>query len=127
MQLRKDIPEIYKWDINLFKTNEEIEQVISYIEELTNKAPSYYGKFNNPDVFFDFFYSDLKKTIKIHQLYFYVSNMQSIDGADIEIKKLIQRLEFVETKHEQAYSFVGAQMSKLPTKYLKELLLDPRA
>lgn len=127
MQLRKDIPDIYKWDIGLFKTKEEIEQAISYIEELTNKAPSYYGKFKNPDVFFDFFYSDLDKTIKIHQLYFYVSNMQSIDGADIEIKKLIQRLEFVETKHEQAYSFVGAQMSKLPIKYLKELLLDPRA
>ncbi len=127
MQLRKDIPEQYKWDIGLFKSQEEIEQVLSYIEKLTNKAPSYYGKFNNPDVFFDFFYSDLDKTIKIYQLYHYVGNMQSIDGADIEIKKLLQRIEIAETKHEQAYSFVGAQMSKLPTKYLKELLLDPRA
>lgn len=127
MQLRKDIPEKYKWDIGLFKTDDEIESALKLIEELTNKAPQYYGKFNNPDVFFDFFYSDIEKNIKINQLYHYVGNMQSIDGSDVKIKKLIQRIEILSAKNEQAYSFVNPQLSKLPIKYLKELLLDPRA
>ena len=127
MQLRKDIPEKYKWDIGIFKTNKEIEDTLALIENLTNKAKNYYGKFNNPDVFFDYFYLDIDKTIKINQLYHYVGNMQSIDGADIEIKKLIQRIEILIAKNEQAYSFVEPQMSKLSTKYLKSLLLDPRS
>lgn len=127
MQLRKDIPEKYKWDIGLFKTDEEIENVLKLIEELTNKAPQYYGKFNNPEVFFDFFYTDIEKNIKINQLYHYVGNMQSIDGSDVKIKKLLQRIEILSAKNEQAYSFVNPQLSKLSTKYLKELLLDPRS
>ena len=127
MQQRKDIPEKYKWNTDLFKTNEEIENTLKLIEDQTNKVKNYYGKFNNPDVFFDYFYSDLNNSIKIHQLFHHVWNTQSIDGSDIEIKKLIQRIEILEAKNEQASSFVNAQLSKLPTKYLQQLLLDPRA
>lgn len=127
MKLRKDIPEEFKWDIGLFKTNEEIENTLKLIEESTNEAKKYYGKFNDKEVFFDYFYSNLDKSILIQQLYFYVSNNLSVDGDNTEIKKLIQRIEILATKNEQAYSFVSPQLSKLPTKYLKELLLDPRS
>ena len=127
MQLRKDIPEIYKWDIGLFKTEEEIEKALKVIEESTENANKYYGKFNNKDIFFDYFYSNLDTYILTHKLYHYVGNMQSIDGADINMKKLVQRIEVLSTKNQQAYSFVDPQLSKLSTKYLKELLLDPRS
>lgn len=127
MELRKNIPEEFKWNIGLFKTNEEIEHVINLIEESTKEANKYYGKFNDKEVFFDYFYSNLDKTILIQQLYFYVSNNLSVDGDNTEIKKLIQRIEIVATKNEQAYSFVSPQLSKLSTKYLNELLLDPRS
>lgn len=127
MKLRKDIPEEYKWDIELFKTNEEIEKVLNLIEESTNEAQKYYGKFKDKEMFFDYFHSNVDRTILIQQLYFYVSNNLSVDGDNTEIKKLIQRIEILATKNEQAYSFVGPQLSKLPIKYLNELLLDPRS
>lgn len=127
MQLRKDIPEEFKWDIGLFKTQEEIEKALKTIEESTLNAKKYYGKFNDKEMFFDYFYSNIDKNILISQLYHYVGNMQSIDGANTDIKKLIQRIEILSTKNEQAYSYVNPQLSKLSTKYLKELLLDPRS
>lgn len=127
MKLRKDIPEQYKWDIGLFKTNEEIENALKTIEKLTSLAPNYYGKFSNPEVFFDYFYGHINETILVNQLYHYVGNMQSIDGANIEIKKLLQRIEILASKYEQAYSFVSPQMNKLSIKYLKSLLKDPRS
>lgn len=127
MQLRKDVPEKYKWDIELFKNKEEIEYALKTIEKLTNLAPKYYGKFNDKEVFFDYFYGNIEDNILIHKLYHYVGNMQSIDGANIEIKKLIQRIDILISKHQQAYSFVEPQMNKLSTKYLKELLKDERS
>lgn len=127
MQLRNEIPEEFKWDIGLFKTEEEINVALNAIEESTNEAKKFYGKFNDKDMFFDYFYSNLNKTILIQQLYFYVSNMQSIDGSNTTIKKLIQRIEILATKNEQAYSYVEPQLMKLSTKYLNELLLDPRS
>ena len=68
MQLRKDIPEIYKWDIGLFKTEEEIEKALKVIEESTENANKYYGKFNNKDIFFDYFYSNLDTYILTHKV-----------------------------------------------------------
>ena len=127
MQLRSEVPEQYKWDIGLFKTEEEIENALKIMEESTDKASKYYGKFNDPEVFFDFFYSNKNDNILMHKLYHYVGNMQSIDGANVEIKKLIQRIEILLAKNEKAYSFVNPQMNKLSVKYLKSLLNDPRS
>ena len=41
MQLRKDIPAKYKWDIGLFKTQEEIEEALKLIEQSTLEAKKY--------------------------------------------------------------------------------------
>ena len=59
MKLRSEIPEQYKWDIGLFKNKEEIERVLSHFEYFTNDVKKYYGKFNDPEVFFDYFYRDI--------------------------------------------------------------------
>ena len=57
------------------------------------------GKFNNPDMFFSYFFDNIEQNILIQKLYHYVSNMQSINGTDIEIKKLIQRIEILAVKN----------------------------
>ena len=63
MKLRNEIPEKYKWDIDLFKTQEEIENVIKSVEFLTEDVKKYYGNFNNPDMFFDYYFNNLEKII----------------------------------------------------------------
>jgi len=127
MQTRNEIQEKYKWNIDSFKSQDEIENALKTIEKLTADAPKYYGKFKNPDMFFSYFFDNIEQNILIQKLYHYVSNMQSINGTDIEIKKLIQRIEVLAVKNEQAYSYVDPQLSKLSIKYLKSLLLDPRS
>ena len=127
MKLRSEIPEQYKWDIGLFKNKEEIERVLSHFEYFTNDVKKYYGKFNDPEVFFDYFYRDIEKTKEIYKLYHYIGNMLSINGSDPEMKKLEERIEILSAKQSKAFSFVGPQMSKLSIKYLKNLLKDPRS
>ena len=104
MQLRKDIPENYKWDIELFSTEEEIEKALKIIEQSTHNAKKYYNKFNDKEYFFDYFYSNMDTYCLINKLYHYIGNMQSIDGSDVKIKKLVQRVEVLITKNQQAYS-----------------------
>lgn len=127
MKLRKEIPEQYKWDIELFKTKEEIEEALKAFERLTNSANKYYGKFNDPNVFFDYYYEHQKDSLLVSQLYFYVGNMLSVEGSNVEMKKLMERLEVLSAKNSKAYSYVSPQQSKLSTTYLKSLLADTRA
>lgn len=127
MKDRNEILDNYKWDINSFKTEEEINHALNIYEEMTNDAQKYYGKFTNPDMFFAYFYDNLKENILVSNLYHYAMNMQSIDGNNTEIKKLIEKLDIIAAKNSKAYSYVEPQLSKLSTKYLKQLLLDPRS
>ena len=127
MKLRSEIPEQFKWDIELFKTDEEIENVFKVFENLINKSKAYYGKFHNPDVFFEYFLGNLDDTILIQQFWFYLSNMQSVEGSNNKIRKLIERMEVLSSKYDKAYSFVEPQLSNLKKDYLLSLLKDERA
>ena len=127
MKLRNEIPEKYKWDIDLFKTQEEIENVIKSVEFLTEDVKKYYGKFNNPDMFFDYYFNNLEKIINLQKLYHYIGNSLSVDGANAELKKLSERVQIAIAKYDKAAYFVTPQISKLNTNYLKSLLNDPRA
>lgn len=127
MKLRSEIPNELKWDINLFNNKEEIEKILKHFEFFIEDVKKYNGKFNNPDMFFDFYFKNLNKSIEINHLYHYVGNMLSVDGTNVELKKLEERIEILAAKQSKAYSFVEPQLYKLSTKYLKELLNDPRA
>lgn len=127
MKKRSEIEEKYKWDLELFKTEEEIEQVFNAFEYLTNETPKYYGKFNDKDKFFEYHTKFRKENILIGQFMFYISNLYSTDSSDTNTLKLIDRFTVAETKLSQASSFVDPQIDDLPDEYLQELLLDPRA
>ena len=127
MKLRSEIPNELKWDINLFNNKEEINRVLTHFEFFIEDVKKYNGKFNNPDMFFDFYFKNLNKSIEINHLYHYIGNMLSVDGTNVEFKKLEERIEILAAKQSKAYSFVEPQLYKLNTKYLKELLKDPRA
>lgn len=127
MKLRNEIPEKYKWDINIYKNPEEIENVIKSISYLTEDVKNYYGKFNNPDMFFEYSLKNAKTLIEIEKLCHYIGNSLSVDGSNTEMKKLSERVSIEFAKYDKAAYFVNPQISKLSTKYLKELLNDPRS
>jgi len=55
MKKRNQIDEKFKWDLDMFKNDEEIEQVFKTFDYLTKTLPSYYGKFADKDKFFEYF------------------------------------------------------------------------
>lgn len=127
MKSRNQVDEKYKWTIEGFETEDKINAVFDIIDEMIEKAPYYYGKLNNKDVFFDYFLSNKEKLVKIQQLGCYIYNTISVDNSNTDILKLDQRYSNAMTKYDKAYSFISSQLSDLPDEYLNELLLDPRA
>ncbi len=127
MKNRNNIDEKYKWDIGLFKTDEEIESVFKAISYLIQEQPKYKGQFNNPDKFFEFEERFKKEEILISKFDFYLSNSYNIDNSDPKILELISRFEIAMSKLNRETSFVSPQIANLDKKYLTNLLLDPRA
>ncbi len=127
MKKRSQIEEKFKWDIGLFKTEQEIEDVFKAIEQLTKIIPTYYGKFNDKEKFFEYQTKFKKEFLLIYKLSFYIGNTLAVDNSNTTILKLSDRFNFAMQKLNQATSFVDPQIDDLDEEYLKSLLLDERA
>ena len=126
MKKRSQIDEKYKWDIGLFKTDKEIEEAFNAFEFLTKEIPTYYGKFNDKDKFFEFHTKYKKENLLIDKLGFYISNLYNVDSSNTNVLKLYDRFSNAYTKLSQASSFVDPQIDDLDDEYLLSLLADER-
>lgn len=127
MKSRKQIDEKYKWDLELFKTQEEIDKVFNDMEYLTKVLPEYNNKFANKEKFFEYHTKFKKQNQNIENLAFYISNTLNVDNSNVEILKLKQRFEIAYSKLNKAISFVSPQIDDLPNEYLESLLKDSRS
>ena len=64
-------------------------------------------------MFFDYFIGNQQDLILIQKLWFYLGNMQSVEGSNNQIKKLIERMETLSSRCDKAYSFAEPQIKKL--------------
>jgi len=127
MKKRNQIDEKFKWDLDMFKNDEEIEQVFKTFDYLTKTLPSYYGKFADKDKFFEYFTKYKNEKLLTEKLGFYIGNLECVDSADTKILKLADRYTVAYTKLNQATSFVSPQLDELSDEYLNELLTDNRS
>lgn len=127
MKLRSQIDDKYKWDIGIFKTEEEINSAFEDLKFLTNELPKYNGQFTNKDKFFEFYTKYKPQFINIYKLSFFISNTMNTDVSNIEMQKLNQQFDILYSKYAKATSFVSPQIMDLDEEYLLELLQDPRS
>ncbi len=128
MKDRSEILDEFKWDMGLFKSKDEIEHAFKCLEELTNEVKNYYGKFNDKEVFFDYYSKkNVDRMIEFEKLCFYASNTLNTDNSNIEMLKLIDRIDNAVNKFNIASAFVSSQLNELDEEYLKELLNDTRS
>lgn len=127
MKTRNQIDEKYKWDIGLFKTQEEIDSAFADLEFLTKELPKYNGQFTNKDMFFKFYTAYKQKHLNIGRLSFYISNTLNTDVTNVEMLKLNQKFDILCSKYQKATSFVAPQIDDLSEEYLQELLQDERS
>ncbi|MBR6778973.1 MAG: oligoendopeptidase F family protein [Clostridia bacterium] len=127
MKTRDQIEDKYKWDLDMFKTTADIDAVFDTIEKLTKVLPSYYGKFNDKDKFFEYFNNYKDDWLKIEKMCFYISNTQMTNLTDVSILKLAERFSNSYNKLNKAISFVDPQIDDLDEDYLLSLLNDERA
>ncbi len=126
MKLRNQIEEKYKWDLEMFKTDEEIEKVFSYIEKLTKILPTYNGKLGEKDKLYEYFFKYKKEENAIEKLQYYIFNTYSVDNSNTEILKLNTRFQNAMSKYTRATAFAYPQICKLSDKYLKDVIKDKR-
>jgi len=127
MKLRKQIDENLKWDLEMFKTQEEIDSAFADLEYLTKEIPNFNGKFTNKDMFFKYFNSFKEKQLNVGKLSFYIGNSLNTDVTDVNLLKLNQKFNILYSKYQKATSFVKPQLDDLNIDYLNELLLDNRS
>ncbi len=127
MKTRNQIPDNYKWDIELFKTDDEIEEVFKKIDEYTKKVVKFNGKLGEKNKFFEFYKMDREYSIEIGKLAFYIQNTLSTDNSNVKMLKLSSRLSNAYSKLTRASSFVTPQIFALSNEYLTSLLKDKRA
>ncbi len=126
MKLRSQIDDKYKWDIG-FGSQEEIEKSFQDFQYLIDTLPKYNGKFNDKEMFFEYFLDYKKQQSNVSKLFFYISNSLNVDNSDTQMLKLNQKATNMYSKLSKATSFADPQLSKLDIKYLQELSQDPRA
>ena len=126
MKTRNEIEEKYKWDLDLFKTDEEIEKVFKYIDKLIKVVPEYNGQLGNKEKLYEFWFKFKKERREISKLSFYIFNKISEDNSNTKILKLQQRFDNACTKLSQAEAFVNPQLYELTDEYLLSLLSDKR-
>ncbi len=126
MKLRSQIEDKYKWDLELFKTDEEIEKVFAYIEKLTKVLPTYSGKFGDKQKLYEYLFKYKKEENAIEKLQYYIFNTISEDNSNTQILKLSTRLTNALSKYRQATAFVMPQLYELKDEYLRSLLEDKK-
>ena len=60
MKTRNQIDNKFKWDIELFKTEQEIKKAFEDLEFLTTEVTKFNGQFNNKEMFFEYFLNFVK-------------------------------------------------------------------
>jgi len=126
MKKRNQIEGKYKWDIGLFKTEEEINSAFADLEFLTKELPKYNGLFTNKDKFFEFYTKYKEKELNVGRLGYFIGNTLNTDVTNVEMLKLNQKLDILYSKYLKATSFVSPQINDLSEEYLNELLKDKR-
>lgn len=126
MKTRNQIDEKYKWDIGLFKTEEEINSAFADLEFLTKEFPKFNGRFTDKEIFFSYFLDYKEKMLNIGRLSFFIGNTLNTDVTNVEMLKLSQRFEILYSKFQKATSFIKPQLDDLSEEYLNELLKDIR-
>lgn len=126
MKLRSQIEEKYKWDLGLFKTEEEIEQAFKAIEHLTKELPKFKGKLNDKETLLKFWQKFKKEYILIDKLNFYLFNTLNAESSNTSILKLITRFKNAMQKMQQATAFAEPELYAQNDEYLRTLLADVR-
>lgn len=127
MKTRNQIPNEYKWDLELYSNDDEIEKTFKKINEYISKIASFNGKLGEKNKFFEYCEFDSKYSKDINKLAFYIQNNLSTDNSDVKMLKLSERLSIAYSKLTRASSFVMPQLFALTDEYLESLLSDKRA
>ena len=127
MKKRNQIDEKYKWDLELFKSEEEIEEAFNDLKFLTEEFPKFKNQFTNKDKFFEYFLNYKKQRLNIEHLSFFIGNTLNVDLTNTEMLTLNEKFNILYSKFLKATSFIAPQIDDLSEDYLNELLKDERS
>lgn len=127
MRERKDIPDIYKWDLSsYYKSEEDFNKDLNYIKKNYTKIENFEGKLNNKkDIYKCFvFQTNLSKVFS--KLYVYSSLLTKEDGRISENDQRLETIDKLSVEYGALSSFVDVELSDLSDEFLLSLKNDKK-
>lgn len=127
MKKKNQISKEYKWDLSSYiKNDEEIDQILKRMENLTDILPKYKGKLQNSNILYERLEKYKDDFISMAKLAHFISHNLNVDSSDTKMLMLEQKFNNLYTRLNEANSYFVPQLYELPEKYLKSLLQDKR-
>jgi len=125
---REDIPEQYRWNLDLIFPNIDAwEAAYAEVEEMIPELAAYKGRLGeSADVMFvaTELISDISKIIG--DIYVYAGQWQSTDTRNADANSYVGRAQSLYAKFGQAESFFEPEIVQLPDETIAKYLEDPR-
>lgn len=127
MKTRKQIDDVYKWDLSdIIKDEQEINNIFKKMDNLIKIYPKYDNILNKKEKLLEFLTKYEKDEMAIDRLYFYLHNMGNVDISNTKIIELTQRFMSLYTKLSSASAFFVPQLSEMADEYLLDCINDKR-
>ena len=109
---RQEVPNEFKWDLSkMYQTNEDIEEDINKVNELTPKILEYKGHIMDSSTsLLDFLKLTEKQDRLIEKLYVYSKMSYDVDTKNNKTKSLKMRIEKLSEGIGEKYSFIEPEM-----------------
>lgn len=127
MKKRSQIAEKYKWDLSfLCSSDDEFETRFAKAQSMLEEGKKFKGKLKDKKELWALLQYEKKYSEILSPIAFYCHNMKNVDLSSTKYQEKIERLHNLSIEYSKNMSYVEPEMSKLPNKYLDELIADKK-
>ena len=124
MKKRSEIEKKYLWNLDFYKSKDEIDKDFEFLNNSISEFKKFEGKLNQKNVFLSYLKFDYEFDMVANKLSFYIYNNYNTDLGDLENIKLYNKLEVLTSEISEATAFIFPEMLDFGDEYLQELFED---
>lgn len=126
MKERKDIEEIYKWDLSPLESKEDFDGILKKIKAFLPKFTAFEGKLNNKDTILGFFKLENEFIDFVYPVELYVDLKRDECLSNDEINEKVEKLSQVLSDFSFETAFSSTELHELSDEMLDDIIADER-
>ena len=126
MKERKEIEEIYKWDLSSLESGLEFGEILNKIKDFLPQFTKYEGKLNNKDTILEFFELEDKFIDFLYPIELYLSLKRDECLSNDEINEKLEKLEQILSIFSVETAFSSSELYDLSDDMIDDIINDER-